>query len=954
MDIVTVFKVKLQSFSFQIFIICLILASSQVNAQAGKITGIVKEESSGNPLAGANIILVGTSFGSSTDLNGEYHFFNIPAGSYTLRVMYLGYLAQDLQVQVKSDATVKLDILLKSNAVELDGEAVVIAQREGQVAAINQQLTADAIKNVVSSERLQELPDANAAESVGRLPGISLGRSGGEGNKVVVRGLSPKYSRVEINGVTIPAAGSSDDRSTDLSMISSDNLSGIEVFKALTPDKDGDAIGGVVNLQLAKARIKPEGYVRLSGFYNVQESDFRQYKAVANWSQRILDNSLGIQASINSELRNRTSEFLNADYELGSENEDGTNNLLLTDDTVGEREEYRTRFGANLILDYDIGTWTLMFSNFYNQSNRDSKIRSNSFEKLNSVQSSSISNPERNLALLSNILEGRGSIGILGIDWILSHSSTNSELLHNSIMRFEQPNAIIDPETDYETIDPAFFLKNTIPDSSGYLNDVEYNEEDAKERSLMAAINLNLPYKFTNNISGDLKFGGKYRQNDRDKYSNVGIWDIYLDGLNVPVSNYFDYEYDPGTILDGQSSLGLVLDPTLTNDFWDQNKNSYTFNDYGQDSYETRDQVVAGYLMTKLKFGQTITFIPGVRYEKFTGDYVGYHKYGIGQFAGLRIKQEEQIVYEDWLPMIHLKIKPVEWFDLRLAATKTLARASFNRLVPSLFVNTTTDGLITMGNPDLQETISWNYDAYASFYDPKIGLFTVGYFYKDIDGVIVNATKFITSDEMADSIGLPPSLDPNWTSYVGRRVRRPINIGESTVNGFEIEYQTNFGYLPWPFKGIVINANYTRIFSETKFSLFETETEIDVTQRPPKVITTYKTSLRSGRVPGQTDHLANVTVGYDIKGFSARISFSYQGESLASIGTQEEHDLWRGEFTRWSFSLRQKLSDALRIYLNGDNLSNQYDFTYRALDYPRPSSLGYYGAIYELGIDFRF
>ncbi len=917
------------------------------------ISGKIMDSTTTNILPGANVYIVGTSFGAASDQNGEFRISKVPPGSYTLRVSYIGYQSKDVPFSLKLDENINLDIQL--NISFISGEVITVtAQREGQAAAINQQLTADAIKNVVSSDRIREVPDANAAESVGRLPGIALGRSGGEGNKVIVRGLSPKYSRIAINGVSIPAAGASDDRSTDISMISNENLSGIEVFKALTADMEADAIGGVVNLQLAKAKETPIRYLRLYGIYNAQENDFGQYKAVASWSQRILDNALGFQASINSELRNRTSEYLNALYELGSENEDGTNNLLLTDATAGEREEYRNRFGANLILDYDIGTWNLMLSNFYNWSNRDSKIRSNSFEKLNSVQSSAISNPERNIDLLSNILEGRGSIGLIEIDGILSHSNTNSELLHNSIMRFEQPNAIVDPDTDYELIDPALFLKNTVPDSAGYLNDVEYSEEDAKVRRFMAAININLPYKITNNITGDLKFGGKYRQNDRDKYSNVGKWDIYLDGLNIPVSNYFDDDYDPGTILDGQSSLGLVLDPTLTNDFWDENKSSYTFNDYGQDSYEANDQVTAAYLMTKLKFGQSVTFIPGIRYEQFTGDYVGYHKYGIGQFAGLRVEKKEQIVYKDWLPMIHLKVKPVEWFDLRLAATKTLARASFNRLVPSLFVNTVTDGLITMGNPDLRETISWNYDIYASIYHQKIGLFTVGYFYKELDGVIANVTHFIESDEMANSLGLPTSLDPDWTSFADRRVRRPENIDKSTVEGFEIEIQTNLSYLPWPFKGLVINANYTRIFSETSYGLFETKTEIDITQRPPKVVTTYETSLRSGRVPGQADYLANISVGYDIMGFSARVTFSYQGESLASIGTQEEHDLWRGEFTRWSFSLRQRLGENISLFFNGVNLSNQNDLTYRALDYPRPSSLNYYGATYDLGIGYEF
>ncbi len=917
------------------------------------IFGTITDSTTTEVLPGANVIIVGTSLGAASNINGEYRISKTEPGNYTIRVSYIGYESKDVPISLEMDKDLNLDIEL--SLAFMTGDVITVtAQREGQAAAINQQLNADAIKNVVSSDRIREVPDANAAESVGRLPGIALGRNGGEGNKVIVRGLSPKYSRVAINGVTIPAAGGSDDRSTDISMISNENLSGIEVFKALTADMEGDAIGGVVNLQLAKAKETPVRFVRLFGIYNAQENDARQYKAIASWSQRILDNSLGFQASINSELRNRTSEYLNADYELGSENEDGTNNLLLTDDTVGEREEYRSRFGVNLILDYDIDAWTFMLSNFYNQSSRDSKIRSNSFEKLNSVHSSAISNPERKIDLLSNILEGRGLMGSVEINWILSHSNTNSELLHNSIMRFEQPNAQIDPDTDYELIDPAEFLKNTVPDSAGYLNDVEYSEEDAKETSYMAGLDIELPYEITNNITGELKFGGKYRQNDRDKYANTGDWDIYLDGLNIPVSSYFDNEYDPGTILDGQSSLGLVLDPTLTNGFWNENRSHYTFNEFGQDSYEARDKVSAAYLMTKLKFEQLITFIPGIRYEQFNGDYKGYHKYSIGHYAGLRVEQNEQIVYKDWLPMIHLKVKPVEWFDLRFAVTKTLARASYNRLVPSLSVNTITDGLITMGNPGLRETISWNYDAYASIYHPKIGLFTVGYFYKELDGVIANVTRFIESDQMADSLGLPTSLDPNWTSFADRRVRRAENIDQSVIKGFEIELQTNLGYLPWPFKGLVINANYTRIFSETRYGLFQTETEIDVTQRPPKVVTTYVTSLRSGRVPGQADHLANVSLGYDIFGFSARVSFSYQGESLASIGTQEEHDLWLGDFTRWSFSLRQRLGTGLSIYMNGVNLNNQYDLTYRALDYPRPSSLNYYGATYDLGLEYRF
>ena len=128
----------------------------------------------------------------------------------------------------------------------------VSVQARGQMSAINQQLSSRSIVNVVSSDRIQELPDANAAESVARLPGVSIQREGGEGNKVVIRGLSPKYNAVTINGIRM-ASTDSDDRSTDLSMISQYMIEGIEVTKAATPDKDADVLGGTVDFRLKKA-----------------------------------------------------------------------------------------------------------------------------------------------------------------------------------------------------------------------------------------------------------------------------------------------------------------------------------------------------------------------------------------------------------------------------------------------------------------------------------------------------------------------------------------------------------------------------------------------------------------------------------------------------------------------------------------------------------------------------
>lgn len=215
------------------------------------ISGRIVDAATGDPVPGANVVLEGTAIGASTNLEGRYLITKVPPGHYTLKVTYIGYKTATLKVNLLINRTLTADVKLLYDVLE--GETVVItAQAEGQVAAINQQLRSNTIKNIVSAERIMELPDANAAESVGRLPGISIQRSGGEGNRVVIRGLSPTYNTIMIGGIKVPATDL-DDRSVNLSMISPEILAGIEVTKALTPDMDADAFGGTVNFTLANA-----------------------------------------------------------------------------------------------------------------------------------------------------------------------------------------------------------------------------------------------------------------------------------------------------------------------------------------------------------------------------------------------------------------------------------------------------------------------------------------------------------------------------------------------------------------------------------------------------------------------------------------------------------------------------------------------------------------------------
>lgn len=210
----------------------LVFISSFIHAQ-GKIEGSIIDSQSKDPLPGANVYLEGTTLGAATDIKGKFVISQVPSGNYNLVVRYLGYREKSLQVSTKEGETLKLEAI-KLDFQIIEGEAITVtAQAEGQIAAINQQLTSNTIANIVSQARIRELPDVNAAESIGRLPGVAIQRSGGEATKVSIRGLSPKYNTVTINGVRVPATGG-DDRSVDLSLISSNILDGIEVKKAPT------------------------------------------------------------------------------------------------------------------------------------------------------------------------------------------------------------------------------------------------------------------------------------------------------------------------------------------------------------------------------------------------------------------------------------------------------------------------------------------------------------------------------------------------------------------------------------------------------------------------------------------------------------------------------------------------------------------------------------------------
>ncbi len=268
-----------------------LLSFGSTFGQNASIKGIVKDEITNEPLPFANVYLEKALYGSATDNEGKYLIKDVPPGTYTLIAKYLGYEKKQFEITLSPGEILEKNIFLSPTQV-MGKEIIVTAQAQGQKAAINQQLRATTIMNVISAKSIQDIPDQNAAESVGRLPGVYVQRKGGEGTKVVIRGLSPKYNNITINGVQLSPTDPSN-RSVDLSMISPYMLEGIEVTKANTPDMDANAIGGSVNFKLRKAKEGLHYDMMLQGGYNSLKNTYNDFQVMGNVSNRFFKNKLG-------------------------------------------------------------------------------------------------------------------------------------------------------------------------------------------------------------------------------------------------------------------------------------------------------------------------------------------------------------------------------------------------------------------------------------------------------------------------------------------------------------------------------------------------------------------------------------------------------------------------------------------------------------------------------------
>ncbi len=968
----------------------LLITISFIYAKNGNISGFVTDSDSQEPLIGANVIIIGSSIGTSTDKKGFYQLNNIKNETLILRVSYIGYGSYQDTIEILSGKDVNVDFKLKYTTIE-GQEVLVTAQAKGQLDAINQQLNSKSLVNIISSDRIQELPDANAVETVARVPGISIRREGGEGNKVIIRGLSPKYNNVTVNGVKL-ASTDNDNRSTDLSMISQYMLDGIEVTKAGTPDQDADVLGGTVNFLLKRAKPGFHGNFLTQGMHNSLRNTYNDNKLVLDLSNRFFADRFGLLLQGDFENRNRSSNEVGANYVLANETLDTLNPLYLSNLNLNDWIRLNDRQNTLQVFDFNFLNGNIRYSNLQSNIDKDIVRYNYDYDLSNNTRSTKSGDGLNNINVLNESWQVTFPGKYVELDAFHSYSNSfNQNTFYDFVFieRFAYDSTVYDQSISY--------VQKVAKNDTGktFLQSYDFFKDISDEKEKTTGFNLKFNFRLNNFITGDFKFGIKLREKQRsvDKHHEFGwifsetMQSFVLDSINSTFNSYnqnsnnpnrtpsltvfVDEDYNTNQFFNGKYRFDAIADiddmeilyDLLSENFNKQNTpgnsqidtdvlhhvhqaNSLMYDYEGEENYN------ASYLMTDIDIGPKVNVVAGIRNETNVTSYSSKSSldhalpHWVCVFENAKYKRENSYL----LPAIFLNYKPTSWLKIKLAHTNTLTRPDYSSIVPLNRANGQYKTL-EWKNKTLEPALSKNLDFSLSLNENKLGFISVGYFQKEIDGLIYSSGSRVFFEEDSNSI----DLSSNYHDYriLDYELNNPNKL---YLTGWELDYQTRLWYLPSLLSGFVLNINYTTANSEVQYPRTVIETYFDFDSF--EYVQNNFDSTYTDRLIDQTDEIINLSIGYDYKGFSGRLSILHNDDVFVATNFWPSLRQHTDAYTRWDLSLKQSLQfEGLEVFLNVSNLSETNDVTrYRGISLKGDDLKleQYYGKTIDFGFRYSF
>jgi TonB-dependent receptor len=912
---------------------CLLVVAplTVLSAQQGDLAGRITD-SAGTPVAGATIHIVGTPLGQAVGATGAYYLTAVPAGGQTVVARCIGFQRDSFVVTIVAGTVTRYLVQLTPATVALRGVRVEGKRvRSSSAGAIAEQHDAPNLVDVASSDAMRSLPNANAADAVGRVVGVTTERVEGEGTFVEIRGTEPRLSAVTIDGMPVPGTEHGE-RNIKLDDVPEDILADVAVTKTLTPDMSADAIGGSVDLVTKTPDGPPHGY--LSGqFGHMPLLNRIQGEGGFTYGGRVgPDERLGFLIGGSIDQNNRVINDLEPTWTPGTGLIPSVpNEFSLQDDAMT-----RTRIGIGGDIDYRLGanstiyvrgiySWFADHGTSYQYdvgfgTGTDSAAAGRTGYETNAALNRLSLHLTPTEQLYGVTVGGTQGLGRGTLRYAASVAGTQQVISHfrTTAFAFRQPATyqfnIANPNSPTYTV-----LTSQAASPSQYtLTGYDDDDETSTGRDVAGRIDYRL---------GGWQMGVSVRNEVRD-YTNTSYSADYTGG-DMPLSQFVSPFHDPGFYSAiHHFDLGPVPNDAAIRRFETSHSSAFHIvRDPVGDatgSFSGTEDVSAAYLRRDIDVGR-FHLITGLRVEHTNGVYVGH----VASTDTTAAVQRGTQTYTDLFPNVQIRYAADDQTNLRLAVARAIGRPNFSDLAPSVSGLVGDPATIVMlGNPALQPERAWNVDLEAERFLPMAGVASVGLFYKRISSFIFTRA-------------IPGYDTPPFNDGQEYRAGQPQNGPDAWLAGLEAQWTQHLTFLPGAWAGLGFSASWTHLQS---VALIPSDSLGHVRKTP---------------LPRQSPDLAELAALYDRGIVSARVEWSYQGANITSYGDGTSNastgDQYFYAHSQIDAAIRLTLRRGLELSLEGENLNNAvFGFFVGTPKLHYSFQREYYGQSFLLGLRQQF
>ncbi|WP_370478841.1 TonB-dependent receptor [Tamlana flava] len=893
----------------KIFLLFALVSATVLHGQnTGSVVGkLTDKEYNNEPLAFANVLIKGTTKGTTSDFDGLYTLENLEAGDYTLIFSFVGYETQEITVTVVAGKVTEVNVPMGASAASLDEVIITTTtKRESETALLLEQKKAVEMKQSIGAEELSRKGVSDAASAISKISGIS--KQEGSSN-VYVRGLGDRYLNTTLNGLSLPS-NDVNKKNIDLTLFSTDVIENVSVAKAYSSKFYGDFSAGNVDVKskdytgksflelnaatgfntnaIGKDFVRSEG----TGFFGYYGRYAHNPFAVI-LSHGIDPESAGTPinvsyggstgTSFNFNNGSKLSLFITGSFENGYEYRKGSSiDYTLTEKKafdVAEEYEYGTTSTAMGTALYKIDDsnklkYTSLFIN--NSSdvvgyfgidgtgrNRDAQLDTEQgFYQMN-VQFDQTQ-------MTVNQLEGNHKSGKLELDWAIGYNLVYSKQPDRKRISLENYQYALDNDPN---TNPTFY-SNVVFDNQRYFQNIKDDEINSR---------LNLAYAITDNFKLNFGYDGKSKERtfDNIRYG----YDIVDSDYPVTDVNNFNNDFSLDNLrVNPNDNTGLYLIkvintiPTLSN----TNRPGLPEN-----TYNGKLDIYAGYIDAEIKVGEKWLFVPGARFESVQQN-ISYDVINLGNNGNASINSKQNFL----LPSLNIKYAVNDDQNIRFTASQTVSLPEFKEVAPFVYESVSTR---IGGNPDLlQKGYSkiYNLDLKYEWFYSKSELFALSVFGKEIK----------------DPINLVVGADATGT----QRYFRTGN--KAKIYGVEVELRKNV--LQTEDEDALLSFGLNATYMKTEQDLFA------------NINGTYNLSFNRSKedLQGASPFILNADINYSPVFNSykptANLVFSYFSDRIDALGSGQLGNVIEKSVATLDFIWKNKISEKFEVNLSAKNLLN--------------------------------